>query len=194
MKLLCNEYLLLLILLLLSFLWNEIKLIHLLPLHFGCGQIYILTIHKFSSTEDDNVSPASPLHLLCPMRQFVIGSGVSMNLKILQDRSKMIPEPQLELQIFSQTRKQKLPVLKYSQRRLTENDCSRAFSKKDNRVDELFSFAFVKICWQGLMMTKTWASWKTCGFDFKFLSKINTDTEHNVTERQDKMLNMTVKN
>ena len=69
-----------------------------------------------------------------------------MNLKILQDRSKMIPEPQLELQIFSQTRKQKLPVLKYSQRRLTENDCSRAFSKKDNRVDELFSSAFVKIC------------------------------------------------
>ena len=89
-----------------------------------------------------------PLNLLCPMRQFVIGSGVSMNLKILLllDRSKMIPEPGLELQIFSQTRKQKLPVLKYSQRRLTENDCSRAFSKKDNRVDELFSFAFVKIC------------------------------------------------
>ena len=43
-------------------------------------------------------------------------------------------------------------------------------------------------------MTKTCASWKTGGFDFKFLSKINTDTEHNVTERQDKMLNMTVKN
>ena len=68
-----------------------------------------------------------------------------MNLKILQGRRKMIPEPGLELQIFSQ-RKQKLPVLKYFQRRLTENDCSRAFSKKDNRVDELFSFAFVKIC------------------------------------------------
>lgn len=96
--------------------------------------------------KNSNLSPASPLHLSCPMRQFVIGSGVSMNLKILQDRSKMIPEPGLELQIFSQTRKQKLPVLKYSQRRLTENDCSRAFSKKDNRVDELFSFAFVKIC------------------------------------------------
>ena len=149
-------------------------------------------VNWWTCLKNSNLSPASPLHLLCPMRQFVIGSGVSMNLKILQDRSKMIPEPELGLQIFS--RKQKLPILKYSQRRLTENDCSRAFSKKDNRVDELFSFAFVKICWQGLMMTKTWASWKTCGFDFKFLSKINTDTEHNVTERQDKMLNMTVKN
>ena len=76
--------------------------------------------------KNSNLSPASPLHLSCPMRQFVIGSGVSMNLKILEDRSK--------------------PVLKYSQRKLTENDCSRAFSKKDNRVDELFSSAFVKIC------------------------------------------------